>query len=348
MTVIRIRTIVAVSTLSLALLVSAWLPLAARQAAPAPAGGVTNTVDPALVAGLKWRSVGPFVGGRVTAVAGHRSQLNTFYMGATGGGVWKTTDAGATWANISDGYFETASIGAIEVAESDPNVDLRRHRQPRDPQQRHRRARHVQVDRRREDVDTRRVCARPDRSVRCASIPTIQVSSTWPRSERLRPQRDRGIYRSPTAARAGEGALRLRPHRRRRPRDRTRRTRRDLRYDVARRAEAMDDHLRRPREGGIYKRPTAATSGEARDGLPRNLIGKTDIDIDARSPNRVYALVEAPSPEAGLYRSDDSGASWKMVRIRVTRAAAGPPVLLHQRRRRSEERRHRLGEHPAS
>src|SRR5262249_3127432 len=61
-------------------------------------------------------------GGGVTAVAGQRRQPHTFYMGATGGGVWKTTDAGQNWENISDGYFETASIGAIAVAESDPNV----------------------------------------------------------------------------------------------------------------------------------------------------------------------------------------------------------------------------------
>src|SRR5262249_60163210 len=56
------------------------------------------------------------------AVAGHRRQPHTFYIGATGGGVWKTIDAGQSWQNISDGFFETASIGAIAVAESDTNV----------------------------------------------------------------------------------------------------------------------------------------------------------------------------------------------------------------------------------
>ena len=113
----RVRGASALITLSLALISLTWLaPLRADQAPQASTSAV-STVDPSLVAGLKWRSVGPFVGGRVTAVAGHRSQLNTFYMGATGGGVWRTTDAGETWANISDGYFETASIGAIEVAD---------------------------------------------------------------------------------------------------------------------------------------------------------------------------------------------------------------------------------------
>src|SRR5262249_15921486 len=69
-------------------------------------------IDPKLFQGLRYRSIGPHRGGRVTAVAGHRRQPHTFYMGATGGGVWKTTDAGQNWENISDGYFETASIGA--------------------------------------------------------------------------------------------------------------------------------------------------------------------------------------------------------------------------------------------
>src|SRR5262245_36082508 len=62
-------------------------------------------IDPKLFQGLRYRSIGPHRGGRVTAVAGHRKQPHTFYMGATGGGVWKTTDAGHNWQNISDGFF---------------------------------------------------------------------------------------------------------------------------------------------------------------------------------------------------------------------------------------------------
>ena len=71
---------------------------------------------------LKWRLIGPFRGGRSTAVAGVVTQPNTFYFGATGGGVWKTTDAGLTWEPISDKDFTTGSVGAIAVSESDPNV----------------------------------------------------------------------------------------------------------------------------------------------------------------------------------------------------------------------------------
>ncbi len=71
---------------------------------------------------LEWRLIGPFRGGRVVAVAGDPARDQVFYFGSTGGGVWKTTDGGVFWENISDGFFKRASVGAIAVAESDPNV----------------------------------------------------------------------------------------------------------------------------------------------------------------------------------------------------------------------------------
>jgi photosystem II stability/assembly factor-like uncharacterized protein len=77
--------------------------------------------DSTLYNALEWRSIGPFRGGRSCTVTGVEGQPNVYYMGATGGGVWKTTDAGNTWFNISDGYFG-GSIGAVAVAESDPNI----------------------------------------------------------------------------------------------------------------------------------------------------------------------------------------------------------------------------------
>ncbi|MCG1036163.1 WD40/YVTN/BNR-like repeat-containing protein [Polaribacter sargassicola] len=70
---------------------------------------------------IKWRNIGPFRGGRSAAVTGVSNKVNLFYMGATGGGVWKTTDAGNSWQNISDGFFG-GSVGAVAVSESDNNV----------------------------------------------------------------------------------------------------------------------------------------------------------------------------------------------------------------------------------
>src|SRR3569623_917863 len=71
---------------------------------------------------LQFRLIGPFRGGRVGAVEGVARDPKTYYYGATGGGVWKTTNAGVDWVNISDGWFKTGSVGAIAVAPSDPNV----------------------------------------------------------------------------------------------------------------------------------------------------------------------------------------------------------------------------------
>lgn len=79
-------------------------------------------VDPDVLKGLEWRSIGPYRGGRVVAVAGDPTDRQRFYFGSTGGGIWQTTDGGLLWENISDGYFKRASVGAIAVAQSDPNV----------------------------------------------------------------------------------------------------------------------------------------------------------------------------------------------------------------------------------
>jgi hypothetical protein len=84
--------------------------------------GPNTLVDPTLYQDLRWRSVGPHRGGRSTAASGVRTQPNVFYMGATGGGVWKTENFGITWVPVSDGQIPTGSIGAIAVADSNPNI----------------------------------------------------------------------------------------------------------------------------------------------------------------------------------------------------------------------------------
>jgi len=79
------------------------------------------TYDEKLYAALEWRSIGPYRGGRADAVTGVPGKPNLFYFGSTGGGVWRTTDAGNTWSNISDGFFG-GSIGSVAVSEWDNNV----------------------------------------------------------------------------------------------------------------------------------------------------------------------------------------------------------------------------------
>ena len=93
---------------------SVFLSLLLLVAVSVPAQGDSQyPVNPELFQALEWRNVGPFRGGRVPAVAGHPDQQFTSYQGATGGGVWKTTNGGISWENVSDGYFNTATIGAI-------------------------------------------------------------------------------------------------------------------------------------------------------------------------------------------------------------------------------------------
>lgn len=82
---------------------------------------ISNTLE-SFFKPVKWRNIGPFRGGRSNTATGVIGDINTYYMGTTGGGLWKTEDMGITWNNISDGYFKTGSVGAVAVAESDPNV----------------------------------------------------------------------------------------------------------------------------------------------------------------------------------------------------------------------------------
>jgi len=79
-------------------------------------------IDSTQLQTLQYRNIGPYRGGRSVAVAGHPNQPDTYFTGFTGGGVYKTTDGGNTWLNVSDGYFKTGSVGALAVAPSDANV----------------------------------------------------------------------------------------------------------------------------------------------------------------------------------------------------------------------------------
>jgi len=99
-------------------LAAGGLPLAAqRSTAPRPV-----TLDSAFLAGYKWRNIGPDRGGRSIAVSGVRGRPDEAYFGATGGGLWKTTDAGENWFPVSDGQIRSASVGAVAVSESNPDL----------------------------------------------------------------------------------------------------------------------------------------------------------------------------------------------------------------------------------
>jgi len=114
------KTICLVMILLMAMPVLAQRKKKNRKAQPL---NIRNTaVNSDLYKGLKFRNIGPFRGGRSVAVTGVRGNPLLYYMGSTGGGIWKTEDAGLSWKNISDGQLKTGSVGAIAVAPSDPNV----------------------------------------------------------------------------------------------------------------------------------------------------------------------------------------------------------------------------------
>ena len=132
-----------------------------RAAAPDVPQASPALVDPAILGTMSYRNLTVFNrGGRVTAVAGVASNEQLYYMGSTGGGVWRTTDAGTSWTNISDGFFEAGSIGAIEVASVRSERDLRRHRIGVPARQHLAGRRDVQVHRRRQDLAAHRPAQR--------------------------------------------------------------------------------------------------------------------------------------------------------------------------------------------
>ena len=291
-----------------ALVVSATIP-----AAHAQESATTN--DSALYEGLKFRSIGPSRGGRVTTVTGHRAQPHTFYMGATGGGVWKTTDYGMSWRNISDGFFQTASIGSIDVADSDPAILY---------------AGTGSDGLRSNVIIGRGVYKSTDSGAtwsflglrETGQIGAVVVHPTNPDvvyvaalGNPFGHNKERGVYKTTdgggswehilfVSERTGAVDLELNP------------ADTDVVYAALWRAE------RKPwtiisgdaEEDGLYvSRDAGATWEKQHRGLPTGLVGKIDLAVSPADPSRVYALVEAKPEDEGLYRSNDKGASWRLV-----------------------------------
>ncbi|WP_284350024.1 VPS10 domain-containing protein [Roseisolibacter agri] len=313
------------------------LPAVAQPPAPTrPAAGrgqlaVTpatpgSPADTALVQGLRWRNIGPFRGGRATAVAGHPAQPLTFYMGATGGGVWKTEDAGGSWRNVTDGHFAMGSVGSIAVAPSDPNVlyvgmgeapvrgmsssygdGVYRSTDAG------RTWTHLGLERTR-TISQVIVHPRDENTVWVAA-----QGSRWGGTP------DRGIYKSTDGGKtwrhvlAGPNATSGAS---------------DLSMDANNPRilfAAFWDHQRQPwyvRSGGpgssLWR---SADGGEtwtrlSGNGLPSEM-GKTAVAVSPANSERVWALIEGTADSGGLYRSDDAGKNWRLINgDRVLRARA--------------------------
>lgn len=263
---------------------------------------------------LKYRSIGPYRGGRVTAVAGVPGQPGVFYYGATGGGVWKSTDAGRTWLPVSDGFFRTGSVGSIAVAPSDPNIVY---------------------------VGMGEGCIRGNVSHGDGVYKSADGGRTWRHSglplsrhiPRIRvhpknpdiawaavlgaifnPSEERGVYKTTDGGktwrrvlyrndRAGAVDLALDP------------SNPNVLY------AALWDVKRTPWSlesggpgSGLFQ---SADGGETwteitrRPGLPKGLIGRIGVSVSGANPDRVWAQIEAE--DGGLFRTDDGGKTWRRV-----------------------------------
>ena len=283
-----------------------------QQAAPAPMQ-LASGYDPSLYSGLRYRMIGPLRGGRVTAVTGVASNPQLYYMGSTGGGIWRTTDAGHSWVNISDGQLPVGSMGAIEVAQSDPNVIYAGTGSSKIRS-------NVSIGRGMfKSVDAGKTWTFSGlRDV--GQISTIRVSPVNPNlvyvaalGNPFTPNAERGVFRSSDGGATwkkilfvsdstGAADLELQPGS---P---------NVIFASMWRGE------RRPwtiisgaREGGIYKSTNGGdTWTKLGGGLPTGLFGRSNVSIPAANPNRIYALIEA-APGGGVYRSDDAGATWTLV-----------------------------------
>src|SRR5438477_5318937 len=272
--------------------------------------------DPSLFNGLRYRMVGPNRGGRSTAVTGVTNQPLTYYMGVASGGVWKTTDAGLTWVPISDGRIPVASIGAIEVAPSDPNV--------------------VYVGTGSDDIRSnvsigRGIYKSTDAGLTwtfsglrdVGQIGAVRVDPSNPdvvfvsaTGNPFKPNPDRGVFRSRDGGRSwdkvlfvsdsvGASDVELMPGS---P---------SVVYAVMWRGERKPWTIisGAPAAGGsgVYKsRDGGDNWTKLAGGLPTGIVGKGNVAVTAANPNRAYLLYEA-KPGGGLYRTDDAGATWSLV-----------------------------------
>jgi photosystem II stability/assembly factor-like uncharacterized protein len=272
-----------------------------------------QTYNPALWSGMRYRLIGPFRGGRVTAVTGVPSQPYTFYMGSTGGGVWKTTDAGHTWVNVSDGFIPLGSMGAVEVAPSNPDIVYAG----------------TGSSKIRSNVSIGRgIYKSTDAGKTWAfaglretgQIATVRVHPSNPdvvyvaaTGNPFAPNKERGVYRSTDGGKTWKNVLFISETV----------GGADLEFQPGNSSvlfACMWRGERKPwtiisgsREGGIYR----STDGGEKwtklaGGLPGELFGRSNVAISAVNPNRIYALIEA-KPGSGLYRSEDAGATWTLV-----------------------------------
>lgn len=265
---------------------------------------------------VKWRNIGPFRGGRSVTAAGVVGDMSTYYMGTTGGGIWKTDDIGNTWTNISDGYFTTGSVGAISVSESDPNVvyaGMGEHA-VRGVMTHHGDGVYKSTDAgkfwKKMGLELTQHISRITIHPKNPDIVFVAVQGALYGSSQ-----ERGIYRSQNGGKTWDKVLYVDE------KTGCAELSMDMNNPLVLYA-AMWEHGRLPWKvisggpgSGLYKSSDGGTTWEKlKEGLPAEM-GKMAISVCRSNSDRVYALIEGNSEtqNKGLYVSSDAGKNWSHV-----------------------------------
>jgi photosystem II stability/assembly factor-like uncharacterized protein len=287
--------------------------LAQKKGSPLPATNATiPAINPALYKGLKWRNVGPYRGGRSVAVSGVPNKPLVFFAGYTGGGLWKTEDAGLSWYPIADEALQTGSVGDIAVAPSDPNViyvGMGEHA-PRGVMT-------FSGDGIYKSTDGGKTW------IHLGLEKTLHISDVvihpqdadivWVAAQGALhgPSADRGIYKTTDGGKTWKKVLYVDEDT----------GASSLSVDISNPRilyAATWQHRRLPwkvESGGpgcgLWKSvDMGETWTKINNGLPAEM-GKIGVSVSPANPERVYAIVEAEKSKAGLYRSDNGGKSWQ-------------------------------------
>ena len=274
----------------------------------------TNAIDPKMLNAIEWRCIGPPRGGRVVAVAGDSKDLGTFYFGACAGGVWKTYDGGTYWENVSDGFFNTASVGAIAVSDSDPSVvyagmgeacirlDVTHGDGVYRSTDAGRSWEHLGLE------DTRHIA-------RVRIHPTNpDIVYVGALGHAFGPNDQRGVFRSTDGGKnwdhvlfksenAGAGDLTIDANNPRVLFASIWQVRRNF-WNLS--SGGPDSGLWRTMDGGDTWEDVSTNPG-----MPKGPFGRIGVSIAPSKPGRVYATIEAGEP--GVFRSDDYGDTWELV-----------------------------------
>jgi len=273
-------------------------------------------LDSAILKSYKWRSIGPDRGGRSIAASGVKGRPREAYFGAVGGGLWKTTDGGMTWTNVTDGQVKSASVGAVAVSESNPDVIY---------------------------IGMGESCIRGNIMAGDGVYKSTDAGKTWTHlgfdgggkqniskirvhptnpdiawvavfGQHGAPNAERGVFKTTDGGKTWRkvlyrddktGAIDISVDR----------TNPNVLYAALWEAYRIEYQMSSGGPGsGLFKSTDGGETWQEitrNPGMPSGVVGRIGVSVSGADPNRVYALVE--NENGGLLSSDDAGATWKLI-----------------------------------